>query len=539
MPVKKQKKPQVKRSVPPVQPSRVAPPPPSKAKVAANPPRAPAVTNVAKMFNMLASYAAVVTPKAGIEGIEVDPHQNITYKTTKYVDSRSYKVDAKRCVREHEITNDALDAMSVPSVFRQFWTAPGPRLSEESPDTYQYDSRGNMTKLHSFKISVKNLSDAPVRFVATSARALNDEVDTIHLRASLANSHTWLAPNQTKTFKSRAGANSNFYWTQDAKTGQYQYHVFDGYVVIPDSPPQDQSSISTELINPADSEIPPYPVQTRIWNNDAEVVEITVKAEYTAQDSSHSDIFTEEGAFKLTFSRDLTIPLKVSTAVKYVNGRTLPNTATVQDQPYDLSLEGWSGLGVALLYVESEDYSIPYLAKYDKQEPIKRVSKDGKKDKILKKKMRSDDFPAFRIKALESPDITVMFNGGFSYGSDATGYDQHTLTGNFKWSPTYDAFVAWDFSRNDVLRFLEDWDYPNYYSPWIANYPPAGVIQFQRVPSKNIPTVGLVDPDVLVDSSIAWELILSVATTVLTAAINIGKAIAAHNSAESNTKAPK
>jgi hypothetical protein len=465
------------------------------------------------------------------DGIEIDPHTNASFAVNSAVDKFRCTFDRKRCVTTSEVTKQSLDAGHLEPVGRFFYTSPGPRVEQapgNKPGDIAYDSRGNMASLDGFDFVFKNVSKAYVRLTATAARTLSQKPDMIHLRTAIAD--ILLAPGQTHRASSRPGPEGAFYWST-LPTFQEIFHCMDILCEIPDAAPQDQSIIVNTRVS-SDGKEDLMSMQ-RAWDPNAEIVVMEVQARYTVQQTSATPIFKEDSAFKVVFSADLDLPYAISDAPILRNGqlvdaKVVPNFTECN---YDLSDEGWAGLGIAYFDdVESGD-TVAYIAKMKAVAPTKRP---GKKERLPRPKPRTqrenaDAYPAFRKAAMEDPSYTISMPTSSGYWYDADGYDAGAGHSNYRWSEKYQSFVLWDFARQKPVFIEYGWGTPNYYFDWSAVTPQSGSLMAHKVPTK-IQTsrrivLGqhLVKSSSLTDPKINWTMVIAVATAIIKAGIDIAE----------------
>jgi hypothetical protein len=307
--------------------------------------------------------------------------------------------------------------------------------------------------------------------------------------------------------------------------------VQDMIVVVPDAVPAGQDKyVNTTITTAKETELNNL---TREWDPQAEILKVTVVARYTAQTGVALATVPETGIFRVEYSRDLSLPYTISDAVGFRNGKlreVQPNASEYIVQHYDLTNEGFNGLGVAYYDDDALNQTVAYLAKYPAQTKV--VPADRKKPlpkpKAGKSKHNkiSDKYPAFRSLNIQKESDTVMFPSAIGSWYDSDGYDSGASHSAFRWSDALGCFALWDHSRGKPAYIEYGFGGPNEYFSWVAALPAIGALQVLRSAKKrNHPMLSrdMVSTNAVhaYDANFNWGLLLQALTQVVKAAIAI------------------
>ena len=311
-------------------------------------------------------------------------------------------------------------------------------------------------------------------------------------------------------------------------------HIFDGYIRVPDIPPQDQSDLSNEVTETAGGVT--VNRQRRVWSEDAEVASISVRTKYLVQQAPKEYALERVPAHPLKFSGDWGVPYGhtaqtyISSAGRLVGEEKGMNTTI----SYDLTGDGWLGMGIAFLEDSYAKSTVAYLAKFkvpattrgalpgipprEKWEQMTEAEREAVKAGIL------SDYPAYRNAALEDSSNTLYLPMGAGFNYDASGNDLSQISCAFKWSEEHLAFVLWDYCRGKPLYIESGWAYPNYYQQWVASMPPKGWLTVSN--PQGISAVKLqmeLDQRYLMEKAVSWDLVVFALTVLIEVIKGISK----------------
>jgi len=465
-------------------------------------------------------------------GVETDPNEGFELVARSEKDTSVYVLDKARCVRMSEVTAQSGDLGRLPFVARQFFARPGTRTQTAGTVTTKYcDQRGVYLTTKKSSVRVRNLTGGPITFFATAAQSLDNEVDVISGRTMVAD-NVVIEKGQSKTFTIDYGG-ANPYRFIDTE-GRVFEHLFDGMIKVPDIPPQDQSDISNESVVVGSATINK---QRRVWNEEAEVAEFSVRTEYMVQNAPQDHVLEKVASHYTKFSADWQAPYGSTVATYMTQSGKMTTSRAVQTQReimYDVASDGYLGMGIAFLADPVAHTTVAYLAKF--KFPTSRAKAlAGMPPKELWEELTPEErseieaselaeFPAFRHSPLEDPKYSILCNGGVSFSYDANGYDLVTSSNTLRWSNIHQAFVLWDFCRDAPLYIEEGWARPNYYSQWTACFPGKGSLIFSDPTGvTNYVVNEKIDERFLLEKAITWDMVIFAITVLVEVIKGISK----------------
>lgn len=457
-------------------------------------------------------------------GVETDPNESFELKAASERDVSKYTLDKSRCVTVNEVTTQTRTASALPFVIRQFFTRPSIRSEKVGTETTNYsDARGVHMATKRSTVKVKNLCRAPIVFMATTANTPNMVKNQIGARSMLAD-NVQINPGQSKTFTiNRMGMHPYLY--EDDK-GRVHEHLFDGYIRVPDVPPQDQSDLSNEITTTSDGKT--VNIQRRIWSERAEIAEISIHTDYYVQPTPKDYALERVESHPAKFSVDWDVPYghTVQTYLTPSGAITTESRGLNVQTSYDISGEGWLGMGIAYLEDVYAKTTVAYLAKFKAPEGVKKrlpgapppehweELTDEEKDAIRQK--INSDYPAYRNAALEDRKLAIYLPGGAGLIYDASGDDLATVSCTFRWSDEHMAFVLWDYCRARPVFIEKGWHDPNKYQEWVACLPPKGFLIVNDPAGINsLELQAKVDERFLMPRAITWDIIILAVTTLI------------------------
>lgn len=465
-------------------------------------------------------------------GVEVDPNESFELMAMVENDSTVYTLDKRRCVKINEVTNQQRDPSASDFILRQFFTRPSTRETVASGVTTKYcDARGVYLQTKEHSVRVQNLSQAPIIFMATTANTPDSIQNQIGARTMLAD-NVVINPGKSKTFKVNRGGMYPYIF-KDSE-GKVHEHIFDGYIKVPDIPPQDQSDLSNEITETADGVT--VNRQRRVWSEDAEVASISVRTKYLVQQAPKEYALERLPAHPLKFSADWGVPYGhtvqtyISSAGKLVGEEKGMNITS----SYDLTGDGWLGMGIAFLQDSYANATVAYLAKFKTPVSIRGALPgippkeqweqltEAEREEVMAGIL--SDYPAYRNAALEDTTNTLYLPMGAGFNYDASGNDLSQISNAFRWSEEHLAFVLWDFCRGRPLYIESGWAHPNYYQQWVASMPPKGWLTISN--SQGIENVKLhmeLDQRYLMEKAISWDLVVFALTVLIEVVKGISK----------------
>jgi hypothetical protein len=457
-------------------------------------------------------------------GVEVDPNESYDLQANLEKDDTVYTLDKARCIKVHEVTTQTRELGKSNFIIRQFFTRPKTRQAEASGVTTKYcDTRGNFISTKEHTVRVENVSRGPIVFMATTANCTDGGFDEIGARTMLAD-NVMIKPGQSKTFKVDR-MNMHPYLYEDA-TGRVNEHIFDGYVRVPDLPPQDQCDIENTTVVDAGGNT--VNKQKRVWSEEAEIARISVRTQYLAQTAPKDTVPERVASHPVSFASDFGIPYGHSVPT-YLSqsGRVMTRaTRATRSQFYDISGEGFLGMGVAFLDDPYADTTVGYLAKFKTPTTTQKallglppvenwMQKSDEEKETIREKVLSD-YPAYRNAAMEDGKYSIFLPGSVGFNYDANGYDLNTTSSTFRWSLEHMAFVLWDYARGRPMYIEKGWAIPNYYSEWVACLPPKGSLVLSD--PTDVSAILLNDQfesKFLMEKAISWDLVIFAITVVI------------------------
>lgn len=417
----------------------------------------------------------------------------------------------------NEVTNQTRVASAQQHVIRQFFTRPTLRTEKVgTTETLLADERGVYLSTKRSTVRIKNVSRAPIVFMATTANSPELARNQIGARTNLADNVS-IAPGQSKTFTVNREGMHPYLFTDDKE--RVHEHLFDGYIRVPDVPPQDQSDLSNETSTTADGAT--VTVQKRIWSEKAEIAEISVLTEYFVQPAPKNSTSERVESHPVKFSGDWEVPFgtTVQTYMTSAGRITTEDRGLNLNTSYDLTGDGWLGMGIAYLEDQYAGTTVAYLAKFktptdgkrslagappeEQWEELTQEEKEAIRQKI------NSDYPAYRNAALEDRKLTIYLPGGAGMIYDATGDDLAGVSCALRWSEEHMAFVLWDFCRGRPLHIPKGWHYPNYYQEWVACLPPKGFLIVNDPSGVNAMQIqAKVDERFLMPKAITWDILV-------------------------------
>lgn len=453
-------------------------------------------------------------------GVEVDPHESTDLTAVLEKDTTVYTLDKTRCITTHEVTLAERTLQGEDAVIRQFFTRPTVTGAESAA---RADARGVYLGTKSHTVRVENVSQATITFMATTANSVDDTLNSIGTRTMLADNVT-IRPGQAKTFRVDRGGMYPYKFQDDA--GRVNEHIFDGYVIVPDTPPQDQSDIQNETITTADDKT--INRQTRVWSEKAEIARFSVRTEYLVQKPPNEYQIERVPSHPVKFATDFKIPFGHTTATYIMAGGKLSsgNTKSVTSSAYDIARDGWLGMGIAFMDDPATDTTVAYLAKFKAPTAARKAKSglpprenwaelsDGERDEIRASAL--SDYPAYRKVELEDDKLSITLPGGVGFNYDANGDDLNVIVNNFRWSHIHSAFVLWDYCRNKPYYIESGWAYPNYYQEWTACLPPVGYLEVMNPSGAALMIYNEeVDSKYLMEKAVNWDIVVLAITFII------------------------
>lgn len=438
---------------PPAKKAGPAPPQKAKKKPQTNPPR---------------TWRRLADPNTDA-GLEIDPYQKIDGQFEYVCDQVNFQVDKSRCICTSDRTAGKCPTGMEP-VIRVNWLEPG--VSYDDDGLAEVDARGVCASLNTFKVKFHNPHDFEVSVRATSARTLSSTPSTVNLRFTEVNRTLKAGTSYTATIHYDTKEGKLAYTTE---SGKRYVAVCDFYVTVPD-----HAHLKTTEREVIDVEGQKLIATNEVWDQQAEILDVEIKANYYATDGTEFNIKAKrDGEFFFQFSNDLNT-LYAITAPTYIRDGRVASSVCWGEHPYSVTLEGFLGIGIAVY--EFEGKSIPYIAKFPK---VSKMHKKAKGDSRAGTKAVNDGaYPALRIKALENGQ-TIFMPGGVAYFSDTSGHDLANPSMSFKFAPEHGAFVQWNYATGKPVNIEDDFWYPHYYNEWIATLPAEGALLVHTAPNSN------------------------------------------------------
>jgi hypothetical protein len=457
-------------------------------------------------------------------GVEVDPNESYDLQANSEKDDTVYTLDKARCVRMHEVTTQQREINKQAFIIRQFFTRPKTRQTTVGTVTTKYcDTRGNFIGTKEHTVRVENVSRGPIYFMATTANCTESVFDEIGARTMLAD-NVMIKPGQAKTFKVDR-MNMYPYLHEDAD-GRVNEHIFDGYIRVPDLPPQDQCDIENTTTTDVSGAVTNK--QRRIWSEEAEIAKISVRTVYLAQASPKDTVPERVGSHPVKFASDFGIPYG-HTVPTYLSqdGKVMTRSSRAnRNVLYDVAADGFLGLGIAFLDDQYTQTTVAYLAKFKQPAATQRAllglpaadnwnqMSDEEKDTI--KDRINSDYPAFRKAEIEDSKLSIYLPASVGFNYDANGFDLNVTSSTAKWSVEHQAFVLWDFCRGRPLYIEKGWAIPNYYQEWTACMPSKGsLVVSDPTDVTSILLNDVYSQEYLMEKAISWDLVIFAITVII------------------------
>jgi hypothetical protein len=411
-------------------------------------------------------------------GIESDPYQETDGNFQRQCDQANFKIDRSRCLTISDRTAGKAPTGCEP-VVRVNWLEPG--VYRDDDGLVQMDPRKVAVKVSGFKVTFQNPHNFPVSVRCTCARTTRDVPDNVNLRVSEVNRELPSKARFTANIKKESAEGYLAYTMEGDKR---YYSVCDFYITVPDHP--FLKTLKPKIIEIGDGEeggtLLQHVVNEEVWDQRAEILDLEVKANYTVYNGDTDiKIAPRVAEFYFKFNNDLSTLNAITTPVFLHGGKVQEQRLAWSEEPYDVTLEGFLGIGVAF-YEGSEGESVPYLAKFPKAEKKRRENRPKRENRGPPSVRDANAYPALRIKKLEG-NYLIFFPGGAAYHDDTSGYDLGLPSMAFKFSPKHQAFVQWNFATSTVVGIPDDFYYPYYYQEWIASMPPRGSLMVHATPT--------------------------------------------------------